>query len=60
MTQLLDRDWMTRHQAADYLQLGIATIDRYIKRGVLESKQLVPNGTVRISASSIEKLLRKK
>ena len=59
MTQTLDRDWMTRKQAAEYLQVTAATVDRYLKSGVLQGSQLVPNGTVRISAVSIEKMLEK-
>jgi excisionase family DNA binding protein len=55
--QMLDRDWFTVRQAAAYLQVSTRTIARYIDRGTLSASQLVPGGTIRISAISIEKLL---
>ena len=57
--QSLDRDWFTVGQAAAYLQVSTRTIARYIDRGTLSASQLVPGGTIRISAISIEKLLEK-
>ena len=50
-------DWLTRRQAAEYLQVTTRTIDNYIRAGLLRSAQLVPGGAVRISASSVEKML---
>ena len=55
--QMLDRDWFTVRQAAAYLQVSTRTIARYIDRGTLSASQLVPGGTIRISANSIEKML---
>jgi excisionase family DNA binding protein len=55
--QMLDRDWFTVQQAAAYLQVSTRTIARYIDRGTLSASQLVPGGTIRISANSIEKML---
>jgi excisionase family DNA binding protein len=57
--QMLDRDWFTVQQAAAYLQVSTRTIARYIERGTLSASQLVPGGAVRISATTIEKLLEK-
>ena len=55
--QMLDRDWFTVKQAAAYLQVSTRTVARYVDRGTLSASQLVPGGTLRISAISIEKLL---
>ena len=55
--QMLDRDWFTVRQAAAYLQVSTRTIARYIDRESLSASQLVPGGTIRISAISIEKVL---
>lgn len=56
---MLDRDWFTVGQAAAYLQVSTRTIARYIDRGTLSASQLVPGGTIRISVTSIEKMLEK-
>ena len=53
-------DYMTRKQAADYLQVTPATIDRYLAKGLLSASQMVPNGTVRISKASLEQMLERK
>lgn len=55
------QDWWTRQQAADYLQVGLETIDRWIKAGILDARKIGPakQSTVRISAISIEKMLEK-
>jgi excisionase family DNA binding protein len=50
-------DWMTRNEAADYLRVTTRTIDRYVAQRRIEASQLVPGGAVRISASSVERLL---
>lgn len=57
MTIPLALDWFTRKQAAEYLQVTEKTIDNYIRKGLLRSAQPVPGGAVRISASSIEKMM---
>ena len=57
--QTLNRDYLTIKQAADYLQCSPWTIRQHIKAGRLEGLQLVPRGSVRIPASSIEKLLER-
>ena len=57
--QSLDRDWFTVQQAAAYLQVSTRTIARYIDRGTLSASQLVPGGSIRISVTSIEKMLEK-
>ena len=58
--QTLDRDYLTVAQTAAYLQVSTRTIHRYIDSGLLSASQLVPGGTVRISASGIEKMLQRK
>jgi len=58
--QMLDRDYLTVAQTAAYLQVSTRTIHRYIDSGLLSASQLVPGGTVRISASGIEKMLQRK
>lgn len=55
----LEHDFLTPKQAAAYLQVSTQTIGRYIKLGLIKSSQAIPNGAVRISASSIEKMLEK-
>lgn len=57
--QMLDRDWLSVKQAAAYLQVSTRTIARYIDRGSLSASQLVPGGTIRISATSIEKTMER-
>lgn len=57
--QMLDRDWLSVAQTAAYLQVSTRTVHRYLDSGRLSASQLVPNGTIRISASSIEKMLEK-
>jgi predicted site-specific integrase-resolvase len=49
--------WLTRKQAAQELQVTTATIDTWLKAGHLSGSQIVPNGTVRISAASVERML---
>jgi excisionase family DNA binding protein len=55
--QMLDRDYLTVAQTAAYLQCCTRTVHRYIDTGLLSFSQLVPGGTVRISATSIEKMM---
>ena len=57
--QMLDRDWLSVAQTAAYLQISTRTVHRYLDSGRLSASQLVPGGTVRISATSIEKMLEK-
>ena len=57
--QLLDRDWLSVAQTAEYLQVSTRTVHRYLDSGRLLASQLVPKGTIRISAISIEKMLEK-
>ncbi len=57
--QTLDRDWLTVKQTAAYFQCSTRTVHRYLDSGLLLASQLVPGGTVRISAISIERLLEK-
>jgi excisionase family DNA binding protein len=56
----MNHAWITKKQAAEELQVNERTIARWIKAGLLQSAQMVPNGTVRISAASIEKMLERK
>lgn len=58
--QMLDRDWMSVAQTAAYLQVSTRTVHRYLDSGLLSASQLVLNGTIRISAISIEKMLESK
>lgn len=53
----LTNDWLTKQEAAQYLRVTVQTIDRWRKQGLLEARQVVKGGNVRISASSVEKLL---
>lgn len=55
--QMLDRDYLTVAQTAAYLQCSTRTVHRYLDLGLLSYSQLVPGGTIRISANSIEKML---
>ena len=52
-------DHLSRREAAEILRVNERTIDRWIRLRRLEAVQIVPNGTVRISVSSIERLLGK-
>jgi excisionase family DNA binding protein len=58
--QTLDRDWFTVSQTAAYLQVSTRTVHRYLDSGLLSASQLVPGGTIRISAIGIEKMLEKR
>lgn len=57
--QPIAHEWLTVRQAAAYLQVHRNTIHTYVKQGILSGSQLVPNGRLRISFLSIEKLLEK-
>jgi excisionase family DNA binding protein len=53
-------DYLTRQQAADQLQVTPATVDSYIKKGLLKATKVgskAKRSPVRISATSVEKLL---
>lgn len=53
-------DWITRQQAAGKLQVTPATVDTYIKKGLLKATKVgskARTSPVRISATSVEKLL---
>ena len=58
--QALDRDWISVAQTAAYLQVSTRTVHRYLDSNLLSASQLVPGGTIRISATSIEKMLDSK
>ena len=49
--QMLDHDWLTVAQTAAYLQCCPRTVHRYLDSGLLSAFQLVPGGTIRISAN---------
>lgn len=53
------KDWLTRKQAAEELQVTTATIDSWIDKDLLKASQIVPNGTVRISAVSVDRMLER-
>ena len=53
----ITHDWLTRHQAAAYLQVTPQTIDHYIKKKIIVGCKI--GRRVRISASSIEKAFEK-
>jgi len=55
--QMLDRDYLSVAQTAAYLQCSTRTVHRYLYSGLLSASQLVPGGTIRISATSIEKMM---
>lgn len=57
MAQALDRDWMTVAQTAAYLQVTTRTVHRWLDAGLLTYSQLVTKGSIRVSASSIERFL---
>ena len=57
MSALFAGDYATRREAAEALRVDQRTIDRWIRLGRLEASQIVPNGTIRISVASIERLL---
>jgi predicted site-specific integrase-resolvase len=55
----LDRDWLSAKDACAYLEISWPTLKRYIALGKLQASQIVPKGNIRISASSIEKMLNR-
>lgn len=52
-----DRDWITRKQAAEYLQVSTRTIDNWVKSGKLPIRR-ISESTIRISMTEIDRLLR--
>lgn len=54
---LSDRDWLTLSEAASRLGVSADTVRRWIAGGKVKSWQPIPNGTHRISASSIDALM---
>lgn len=55
----MNHEWLTKKQAAEYLQVSVFTVHNWLKAGVLHGSQMVPRGAVRISAVSVEKLLER-
>ena len=50
-------DWVSRKQAALELGESVTTIDRRIKAGTLVASKMGQHGSVKVSMSSIERLL---
>jgi len=59
MAEPYGREWLTVEQAAEYLQVSVQMVRRYIHDGRLPASQLVPNGKYRIKANDIDKMLEK-
>ena len=55
--QILDRDWLTVKQAADYFGKSTRTVHRWLDSGTLPYSQPVRNGSILISVIAIEKML---
>lgn len=53
-------EWITSKQAVERLGVCKSTLWVYIRRGLLEVRQAVPHGKVRVSAKSIDALLTKR
>lgn len=53
-----DRQWMPAKEACAYLEISFPTLKRYIADGKLQASQVVPNGMIRVSRASAEKLFR--
>lgn len=51
----ITHEWLTVKQAAEYLQVSTATIQRWIRTGTLDASQI--GGTYRIAAATIERKL---
>jgi len=52
------QDWMTMGQVAEYLQVTTRTVMNLIARGELDVRRIGSSRSVRISASSVEALLK--
>lgn len=55
---MLKRDLLTRHEAAAYLGVNVATLDRWITSRVLQGTFKV-RGTRRVPMSSIEQMIER-
>jgi excisionase family DNA binding protein len=49
---------VTRRELADLLRVSVRTVDRHVRRGVLEPVQLVPGGRVCFRAADVARLIR--
>ena len=61
--QTLPRQWLTKAQAAAYLQCSTRTINRYVRDGQIPLKaisRVLPTGPIRISAEAVYALLETK
>jgi len=50
-------NWLSTKEAAERLGITTRTLHRYIKEGKIAASQIVPNGKLRISLESIDRLL---
>jgi excisionase family DNA binding protein len=58
-TTTLKKDWLSSQEACSYLGISFPTLKKYIADGNLQASQIVERGKIRVSASSIEKLLNR-
>ena len=56
MESTTNREWLTREEAADIMEVALVTVDRYIKAGKLRAATL-GDGSVRIEPESVRMLL---
>ncbi len=50
------KNWLSTKEAAERLGITTRTLHRYIKAGKIIASQIVPNGKLRISLESVERL----
>jgi excisionase family DNA binding protein len=50
------KNWLSTKEAAERLGITTRTLHRYIKEGKIAASQIVPNGKLRISLESIDRL----
>lgn len=53
-------EWITRHDAAERLGLSLATVDRYVARGVIRSRKNKITKRVTLNAADVEQLRRER
>ena len=50
-----ETEWLTRTQAAERLDVNVRTIDRWVKRGILERYE-TPTGRARFDGKDVDAL----
>jgi predicted site-specific integrase-resolvase len=54
------KSWITRHEAAEILDLSLQTVDRYVKAGIIAARKNDLTRRVTLSAEDVERVRRER